>query len=172
MRPTWGKSQSDDSKTFSGFRSQWTMFFECRCLRATRIWVTRNRVIRSDSRPISLDRIISNISPTINQLGVTKLWVKICTCRTTTRILSNYIYNPLCQKYPRHFVRIFWWFGAIQIKTCFVTFVTKLKMEDHMFPFFPFVSSPWRNCHKIEGHHSIENIAFKYPYFCNIFLRL
>ena len=25
-----------------------------------------------------------------------------------------------------------------------------------MFPFFPFVSSPWRNCPKIEGHHSIE----------------
>ena len=52
-----------------------------------------------------------------------------------------------------------------------------------MFPFFPFVSSPWRNCPKIEGHHSIEllylnfsemlfNIKwaeFKYPYFCNIF---
>ena len=37
-----------------------------------------------------------------------------------------------------------------------VTFVTKLKIEDHMFPFFPFVSSPWRNCPKIEGLHSIE----------------
>ena len=74
--------------------------------------------------------------------------------------------------------------GATQTKTCFVTFVTKLKMEDHMFPFFPFVSSPWRNCPKIEGHHSIEMLhlnlfemlfcmckcaEFNCPYFCKFF---
>ena len=35
---TCGKSESDDSRTFSGLRSQWTMFLACRCLRATRIW--------------------------------------------------------------------------------------------------------------------------------------
>ena len=97
--------------------------------------------------------------------------------------LLKSIYNPRCQKYPRHFVRILRWSGATQTKTCFVTFVTKLKIEDHMFPFFPFVSSPWWNCPKIEGHHSIEMLhlnlskmllnikwaEFKYPYFCNIF---
>ena len=33
---------------------------------------------------------------------------------------------------------------------------------------FSFVSSLWRNCHKIEGHHSIENTEFKYPYFFEI----
>ena len=96
---------------------------------------------------------------------------------------SNYVYNLRCQKYPRHFVRILRWIGAIQTKTCLVTFVNKLKMEDHMFPFFPFASSPWRNCSKIEGHHSIEMLhlnfsamlfnikwgLFKYQYFCNMF---
>ena len=67
-------------------------------------------------------------------------------------------------------------------KHVFVTFVTKLKMEDHV-SLFPFVFSPWRNCPKIEGHHLIEMLhsnfpemlfnikfaVFKYPYFCNIF---
>ena len=42
------------------------MFLECRCFKATNIWVTRNLVIRSDNRPISLDRIISNISPNMD----------------------------------------------------------------------------------------------------------
>ena len=50
--------------------------------------------------------------------------------------------NPRCQKYPRHFVRILRWSGATQTKTSFVTFATQLKMEAHVFPFFPFVSSP------------------------------
>lgn len=35
---TWGKGSAEASKTFSGFRSQWTMFLKWRCLRATRIW--------------------------------------------------------------------------------------------------------------------------------------
>ena len=48
----------------------------------------------------------------------------------------NYIYNLRCQKCPRHFVPILRWSGKTPNKTCFVTFVTKLKMEDHMFPFF------------------------------------
>ena len=86
--------------------------------------------------------------------------------------LSNYIYNPRCQNHPWHFVRILRWSGSTQTKTCFVTFITKLKIEYHMFPSFPFVSSPWRNCHKIGGHHSIENTEYKYPYFCNIFKKL
>lgn len=34
---TWGKGSAEASSTFSGFRSQWTMFLKCRCLRATRI---------------------------------------------------------------------------------------------------------------------------------------
>ena len=34
------------------------------------------------------------------------------------------------------------------------------KIEDHMFPFFPFVSSPWRKCPKIEGHNS-RDASFK-----------
>ena len=61
---TWGKSESDDRRTFSGLRSQWTMFLLWRCLRATRICVTRNLVILSDNLPCSLDRIISSMSPT------------------------------------------------------------------------------------------------------------
>ena len=71
-------------------------------------------------------------------------------------------------KIPRHFVPILRWISATQTKTCFLTFVTKLKIEDHMFPFFPFLSSLWRNCHKIEGHHSIENTEFIYSYFFEI----
>ena len=34
---TCGKSESEESRTFSGFRSQWTMFLLCKCFRATRI---------------------------------------------------------------------------------------------------------------------------------------
>lgn len=34
---TCGKGSAEASRTFSGFRSQWTMFLKCRCLRATRI---------------------------------------------------------------------------------------------------------------------------------------
>ena len=104
----------------------------------------------------------------------------------TFTYLSNYIYNRRCQKYPRHFVRILRWSGTTQTKACFLTFVTKLKIEDHMFPFFPYVSSPSRNCPKVEGLHSTEmlhlNISemlfnikwaeLKYPNFCNIFLKL
>ena len=32
-------------------------------------------------------------------------------------------------------------------------FCSKLKIEDHVFPFFPYVS---RNCPKVEGLHSTE----------------
>lgn len=60
---TCGKSESEDKRTFSGFRSQWTIFFVWRCFRATRIWYTRNLVMRSESRPCSLERIISSMSP-------------------------------------------------------------------------------------------------------------
>ena len=60
---TWGKSESDERRTFSGLRSQWTMFMLWRCFSATRICVTKNFVILSDRRPCSLDRIISNMSP-------------------------------------------------------------------------------------------------------------
>ena len=34
---TCGKSESDESRTFSGLRSQWTMFLLWRCFKATRI---------------------------------------------------------------------------------------------------------------------------------------
>lgn len=34
---TWGNGSAEASRTFSGFRSQWTMFLKWRCLRATRI---------------------------------------------------------------------------------------------------------------------------------------
>ena len=34
---TWGKSESDERRTFSGFKSQWTMFLLCKCFNATRI---------------------------------------------------------------------------------------------------------------------------------------
>ena len=95
---------------------------------------------------------------------------------------QNYltIYNLRCQKYPRHFVRILRWSGATQSKPSFVTFVNQLKMGDHMFTFFPFVSSPWRNHPKCEGHHSIEMLhlnrsemlfnrnEFKNPYFLKL----
>lgn len=37
---TWGKGVSDDKSTFSGLRSQWTMWRECRCFNAIRIYKT------------------------------------------------------------------------------------------------------------------------------------
>ena len=79
---------------------------------------------------------------------------------------SNYIHNLRCQKHLRPFVGILHWSGVTQTITCFVTFViTKLKVEDHMYPFFPFVSSPWRNCPKIESHHSIEMLHLNFSEF-------
>ena len=35
---TWGKSESEERRTFSGFKSQWTMFLLCKCFNATRIY--------------------------------------------------------------------------------------------------------------------------------------
>ena len=46
------------------------------------------------------------------------------------------------------------WCDTDQTIVC--NFCYPTQMEDHMFPFFPFVSSPWRNHPKREGHHSIE----------------
>lgn len=40
---TWGKGSAEASSTFSGFRSQWTMFLKCRCLSATRIYPHKNK---------------------------------------------------------------------------------------------------------------------------------
>lgn len=37
LRYTWGKGSAEARSTFSGFRSQWTMFLKCRCLSAARI---------------------------------------------------------------------------------------------------------------------------------------
>ena len=60
---TCGNSASEERRTFSGLRSQWTMFIVWRCFKATRICVTRNLVVLSDNLDCSLERIISSISP-------------------------------------------------------------------------------------------------------------
>ena len=51
----------------------------------------------------------------------------------------------------------------------FSNFCYQTKNRGPHVSLFPFVSSPWQNCHKIEGHQSIENTEFKCPHFCNIF---
>lgn len=38
---TWGNGSADDSNTFSGFKSQWTIFLKWRCLKSHRIWGRR-----------------------------------------------------------------------------------------------------------------------------------
>lgn len=60
---TWGYSASELSSTFSGLRSQCTMFLLCKCFKATKICVMRNLVTRSVKRPLSCDKIISSMSP-------------------------------------------------------------------------------------------------------------
>ena len=113
---TWGKSESDERRTFSGLRSQWTIFFECKCLRATRICVTKNRVILSDKRPRSLDKIISNMSPlsfsmtTKIRSGVSNIrsklttpgWCKFCKMETSffkaaSCLVGNLFFSMTCK---------------------------------------------------------------------------
>lgn len=52
---TWGKGSAEASSTFSGFRSQWTMFLKCRCLSATRICT--NRCARPQPHKQDMNRV-------------------------------------------------------------------------------------------------------------------
>lgn len=56
---TCGKGSAEASRTFSGFRSQWTMFLKWRCLRAARIFSPTITQSAGDAEETQLCLIIS-----------------------------------------------------------------------------------------------------------------